>query len=178
MEDRTCEQCTMGDVKMYQAETQAQAVGDLYGQRFTKTGRIVNADTAPRKKATKIVMTFATTSSRVQSRMTMPARNRTMAISRSAGMALIVAVTFHSSHASNRTCLTRTFSRGKARGEFHCMYSRSHCLPMMPNRAAAREKTRLMKNRQLIQRADVGGTKVVEDSREFIVSLRTGGMGL
>ena len=48
---------------------------------------------------------------------------------------------------------------------------------MMLNRAAARERTRLMKNRQLIQRADVDATKEVDDRREFMVSFRDGEMG-
>ena len=48
------------------------------------------------------------------------------------------------------------FSRGVARGEFQFMYSRSHCLAMMPNRAAAKLRTRLTKNRALMHREELG----------------------
>ena len=40
-------------------------------------------------------------------------------------------------------------------GEFQRIYSRNHCLARIPNRAAARLRTRLTKNRALIQRAAV-----------------------
>ena len=82
--------------------------------------------------------------------MAIPMRKRIIASSRIAGMDAIVALTFHDSHASMRICRTRTFSRGVPRGEFQRMYSRSHCLVRIPNRAAARLKTRLTKKRPLI----------------------------
>ena len=60
-------------------------------------------------------------------------------------------------------------------GEFHCMYSRSHCLTKMPKSAAARLSTRLMKKRILIHRAEVEGTNTVEDKMTETVSLNEAG---
>ena len=48
---------------------------------------------------------------------------------------------------------------------------------MIANSAAARLRTRLMKNSELIQRAEFDGTNGVGESREFMVSFKKGGMG-
>ena len=81
-------------------------------------------------------------------------------------------------HASKRNWRTITFSRGEANGEFHCMYSRSHCFAMIARSAAVRLKTRLIKNRALIQRAESEGANEGEASNAFIVTLSEGVMGL
>lgn len=51
------------------------------------------------------------------------------------------------------------------------MYSRSHCLARMPKNAAARLKTRLMKMRALIHRAEVGGMNDGGEGGESVVLL-------
>ena len=66
--------------------THAQAVGDLYGQRLKTIGRIVNAETAPRNNADAAVMTIATAESSVHNNTTIPARKRSIATSKRAGM--------------------------------------------------------------------------------------------
>ena len=55
---------------------QAQAVGDLYGLRLKKIGRSTNAERVSKKSETRTVMAAATTLSKVQRRMTTPARKR------------------------------------------------------------------------------------------------------
>ena len=107
------------------------------------------------KSPVTTVMAMATLRSMVHRSSKMPARKRIMASSRSAGINAIVASTFHDSQASMRIWRTKTFSRGAPRGEFHCMYSRNHCLAKMPKIAAARLRTRMMKKRQLIHRAAI-----------------------
>ena len=131
-------------------------------------------ETTARKTATTTVTDIAKTSSSVQSRTTILIRNSTMAISNRAGTVVMVAATFHDSQASNRNWRTITFSRGIA-SEFHCMYSRSHCLARMPKKAAERLRTRLVK-RALIQRADVGGVKGWESRMDDMVEFRVGGI--
>ena len=68
------------------------------------------------------------------------------------------------------------FSRGGAKGAFHFMNSRIHCLAMMLKRAAARLMTRLKKNSPLIQRAREEGVKEGVARRDEIVEDITGGI--
>lgn len=77
-------------------------------------------------------------------------------------MVAMVAGTFHLFHASKRIWRTRTLSRSEARAAFQCMYSRIYCFTRMPNRAAARLKTRLRNHKALIQRTVKSGTNSSE----------------
>lgn len=56
------------------------------------------------------------------------------------------------------------------------MYSRTHCLAMMPNKAAARLSTRLKKKSALIHRADEDGDRDGGSRRGFMVAFMKGGM--
>ena len=111
-----------GQASRSEATTQAQAVGDLYGQYLEKIGRTVKAAMVKRKRATVMVTAMATMSSNVHRRITMPMRKSTIVSWRSAGIVAIVASTFQDSHASNRICRTSTFSRGAPSGEFQRIY--------------------------------------------------------
>ena len=128
--------------------------------------------------ATVIVTAVATTLSRVQMSSTIPAKKSIMASSGRMGMKDAMMEKYDACHASKRNWRTITFSRGEAKGEFHCMYSRSHCFVIITRSAVVRPKTRLMKNRALIHRAESGGANEGEASNAFIVMLSEGVMGL
>ncbi len=154
----------------------AHPVGDVHGQRWNIEKSTVTAQTTNSNTTVAMVMAMATTVSNVHNKTTNPTTKKTTANSSKAGMAEIPVGTFQSSHASMRSCRTRTVSRGDAATWAHCRYSRIHCLAKMPNSAEARLKTRLKNHRTLIHLADAEGWNGDGDDENDVVELRKGNM--
>ncbi len=100
-----------------------------------------------------MLMTRATTKSNVHTKTINPTRKSTTATSSMAGIAATPAGTFHVTHASERSCRRRTFSRGEVVVWFHCRYSRIHCFARILKSADARLNKRLRNQRMLIHLA-------------------------
>lgn len=88
-----------------------------------------------------------------------PAKKRISATLRRAGIAAMIAGTFHSLNASKRFCRRMIAFRGSQEVVVHSMYSRSHCFAIIPKRADVRLNMRLRNHNELIQRAEPGTWK-------------------
>lgn len=108
--------------------------------------------------------TPATMMLNVHKKIIRPIKKMISAISRSAGIAAMISGTFHCSKASKRFCLRAIKFCGSQDVVVHSMYSRSHCLVIIPNSAEVRLRIKLRIQSELIQTAEVGAWKLGRDA--------------